>query len=197
MHPRVVQFVSVADASVKIVGFVGIVVALLATAAGYAKPAVRDFVGHTELAKANTKIASRISILTERVSALEKPKQIVKFDMHRTRRYVSTCAIGDVCSMTVVMNRTRHGKDCGVPQVTPYIINGGGLKHSAEYRGHAPSADHMMWTSVRWTIVIPKGATPGDADLEARIEWSCPFGDSVQVSPLVPVIITAPVKDAL
>ena len=189
-RPWVNRSVRASDVIVKVGGAVILVSSMIAATAGLLKPAVRDFVGTTANAAAIGKVEKRLYDLTERVGDLEPSKTVVKFDMNRTRREISTCDLGSECSVLVVMNRTRHGRRCGRPTVTIYVINGMGTKHSAEFRGHAPSVEHQVWTRIHWKFVVPTAVHAGNADVQALIEWDCPNGPESQESPFIPITIT-------
>ena len=183
MHPRIEKASRGFDVVLKGAAVIVLIGTVLATVAGKAKPAAQEFLGIPS-------IKMSLVDLKRRVSALEPSKKVVKFDMNRSRRSMPACAVGSECSVLVVMNRTRFGQHCGRPTVTIYVINGMGTKHSAEFRGHAPSAEHMVWTRIHWKFVVPTAVHAGDADVQALIEWDCPNGRETQTSPLIPVVFT-------
>jgi len=179
INERVRKAGSIADALLKIVAALSMIAGALAFLLFNERTQERaqDWLGITD-------IGLRLDGQESRLDGLDRClplSTIARFDPTYSQ-IQGQCRVGETCTARFRLRRTPYGAQCDRPDVTPYVVNHGGIRHPAELIGGTVRAVEGEWDNVLITFRAPAAAQPGRAIYWSEQRYDCPFGSATEPS---------------
>ena len=179
INERVRRAGGIADAILKVVAAISMIVGALALMLfnEWTQKMAQDWIGTTDIGLRLDAQESRIDGLDRRLPLA----RIARFDPTYSQMQ-GECRVGEICTARFRLRRTPYGARCDRPDVTPYVVNHGGIRHPAELIGGTVRAVEGEWDNVLITFRAPASAQPGRAIYWSEQRYDCPFGSATEPS---------------